>query len=665
MYQIQTGLVVVALPRALLRPILPLGLVYFSFRPSEIAEEKRIGVKMSDSIDQEILGLLLDEASEAMQEWEQSCLLLEKDPSQQNLDALFRVAHNVKGASRSVGLMDLGSFVHKAEDLINLLKNDPQLVNSERIGILLESQSLLNDWIENLRQDSSYRPDTAILEGKIMMAIAHIQSEGGGEKDLSEKVEESLDKLHEAPTQDQFPSVEEIQAQLAREAAEAQAKQEASEEKAPVAEAKPVASREDRATAAAARAEAKKREAASRADKTIRVSAAKLDELMQLIGELSIHQSIVTHSKQRGELETEVCGNAIYLSNKITKDLQNLTLSLRMQPVAGLFQRLERVGRDVAKAQDKDIEFHLEGTEVSLDKTVIERVTDPLIHVIRNAVDHGVEDNADRAAKGRANITIGAHQDAGGVVITVKDDGKGIDPEVIFSKAVAKGLISADASLSTREINGLILLPGFSTREVVTDISGRGVGMDVVKQAVDELGGTIEIESKVGAGTEFRITLPTNLSIIDALVVKIGRSNYAVPMKELVEIIDLTEHKIENSGKEGKMINLRDIIVPVENLVEYLPAVVGEDDFNRHMSDKDSNAGVPALVVQDGSHQLAFEVDFILGQQQVVVRPLSEQLASLPGYSGGTILGNGEPGMIINLSQMTKSYLKRTKRKGA
>lgn len=615
---------------------------------------------MSDSIDQEILGLLLDEASEAMQEWEQSCLLLEKDPSQSNLDALFRVAHNVKGASRSVGLMDLGSFVHKAEDLINLLKNDPSLVNSERIGVLLDSQSLLNDWIETLREDASFLPDTSNLEKSIMKAIDDIQAGGGTAPALDDEVEAVKDSLGETSVDDQsdrFPSVEEIQAQLAMEAEKDKA---AAEEAV-----QPVKDVPKAPAAKAKKASDKKKEAASRPDKTIRVSAAKLDELMQLIGELSIHQSIVTHSKQRGELETEVCGNAIYLSNKITKDLQNLTLSLRMQPVAGLFQRLERVGRDVAKAQDKDINFNLEGTEVSLDKTVIERVTDPLIHVIRNAVDHGVEDNDQRGDKGKASVTIAAHQDAGGVVITVKDDGKGIDPDVILNKAIQKGLISEDADLTKREINGLILLPGFSTREVVTDISGRGVGMDVVKQAVDELGGTIEIDSDLGKGTGFRITLPTNLSIIDALVVKIGRSNYAVPMKELVEIIDLTEHKLENSGSEGKMINLREVIVPVENLVEYLPAVIEEDDFNRNNVELEGNAGTPALVVQDGAHQLAFEVDFILGQQQIVVRPLSEQLASLPGYSGGTILGNGEPGMIVNLSQMTKSYLKRTKRKGA
>lgn len=615
---------------------------------------------MSDAIDQEILGLLLDEASEAMQEWEQSCLLLEKDASQQNLDALFRVAHNVKGASRSVGLMDLGGFVHKAEDLITLLKNDASLVNSERIGILLESQSLLNDWIETLREDSSYNPDTSDLESKILLAINQIQAEGGVSA-----------PSHEEPAAGALPDVTDVMADLAASAAQetapvAEAEPGPVKEEPPVQEAKPEPVAEVKAPAPKKKKKAAMaKETASRPDKTIRVSAAKLDELMQLIGELSIHQSIVSHSKQRGELNTEVSGNAIYLSNKITKDLQNLTLSLRMQPVAGLFQRLERVGRDVAKAQEKDINFDLEGTEVSLDKTVIERVTDPLIHVIRNAVDHGVEDTGDRGDKGKATVLIGAHQDAGGVIITVKDDGKGMDPAVIFQKAVSKGLVSEDAELPPHEIYQLVLLPGFSTKEVVTDISGRGVGMDVVKQAVDELGGTIDIDSNLGSGTTFRITLPTNLSIIDALVVKIGRSNYAVPMKELVEIIDLTEHTIEQSGKDGQMINLRDIIVPVENLVEYLPAVDGEDAFTGGDGADKGDAGTPALVVADGVHQLAFQVDNILGQQQIVVRPLSEQLAGLPGYAGGTILGNGEPGMIINLSQMTKSYLKRTKRKGA
>lgn len=606
---------------------------------------------MSDAIDQEILGLLLDEASEAMQEWEQSCLMLEKDASQDNLDALFRVAHNVKGASRSVGLMELGAFVHKAEDLITILKNDSSLVNSERIGVLLEAQSLLNNWIETLREDASFNPDTSDLEAKLLVVINEINtgSDAGqaAEAGLQDQVENAVAVVEAASSEEVASTVEEL---------------------APVVQMDPPEKTEEKVVVAVPEASKKKepkkkREAASKPDKTIRVSANKLDELMQLIGELSIHQSIVSHSKQRGELNSEVSGNAIYLSNKITKDLQSLTLSLRMQPVAGLFQRLERVGRDVAKAQTKDVFFELEGTEVSLDKTVIERVTDPLIHVIRNAVDHGIEDDGERSEKGKATVLIGAHQDAGGVVITVKDDGKGMDPQFILNKAVSKGLVSADADLTDGEIYQLVLLPGFSTKEVVTDISGRGVGMDVVKQAVDELGGTIDIHSELGKGTSFRITLPTNLSIIDALVVKVGRSNYAVPMKELVEIIDLTEHTIEHSGKDGKMINLRDIIVPVEHLVDYLPAVIGEDAFSGTGIEKD--AGTPALVVADGQHQLAFEVDNILGQQQIVVRPLSEQLAELPGYAGGTILGNGEPGMIINLSQMTKSYLKRMKRKGA
>ncbi|MFK8136966.1 MAG: chemotaxis protein CheA [Bdellovibrionales bacterium] len=615
---------------------------------------------MADAIDQEILELLFDEASEAMEEWEQKCLLLEKDPSAQNLDALFRVAHNVKGASRSVGLMDLGAFVHIAEDLINIIKNNPTLVSSEVVGVLLDSQSLLSNWIEELRSDSTFLPNTKELKAKILLSIGSLQSGPlGSESSEIDVATNSKTEVKEDIALNSS-SIESVPVDICKVQEAVTVNTNSPENKKDVSESAtktvPIEVKEKKKPI-------KKKEAASRPDKTIRVSANKLDELMQLIGELSIHQSIVSHSKQLGELGSDISSNAIYLSNKITKDLQSLTLSLRMQPVAGLFQRLERVGRDVAKTQEKTISFILEGTEVSLDKTVIERVTDPLIHVIRNAVDHGVELNQDRGEKGGASITIGAHQDASGVVITVEDDGKGIDPKDIYKKAVNKGLISEDLELSKSEILQLVLLPGFSTKEVVTDISGRGVGMDVVKQAVDELGGVIEISSDMGKGTSFRITLPTNLSIIDALVVKIGRSNYAVAMKELVEIIDLQEYVLENSGEKGHMINLREIIVPVESLLEYLPAV--NEEFFTESSSNDQGDGQPALVVKDGSHQIAFTVDDILGQQQIVVRPLSEQLAELPGYSGGTILGNGEPGMIINMNQMTKSYLKRTKRKGA
>ncbi len=591
---------------------------------------------MSNEIDLELLTCFIDETIDSLALWERCCFDLEsKGGSPETFNALFRAAHNIKGASRAVGLIDYGEFVHKIEDVIQSLQKGITAPDSSVITFLLQAQATLLDWAEHLRDDQSYIPETQHLVALSLKLL--------GKKELVLEPSHSEKQIASENTEN-ISSPEELDRLIA----EMQQQMTITEE--PLSSPAPVESETKSKTASA---DAK---LTSKSDETIRVAASKLDELIQSIGELSIHQAIVAEAQRTGTMNSKISANALALSQKISKELHNKALSLRMQPVQGLFQRLERVIRDVARAQTKNIQVNHIGTEVELDKTVIERITDPLIHVVRNAVDHGVETVEQRAASEKASpaiLTLTAQQDATDVCITISDDGRGIDPERVRNKAIEKGLISRDANLTKEELINLIFLPGFSTAEKVTDISGRGVGMDVVMKAIQALQGSIQVSSELGKGSSFTMRLPMSLSIVDALVVRVDEIKYAVAMHELTEIIDLSGMHIEPTGQDGQMLDLRGQIIPVARLGKFLTQ---QKTFKNIVN----KAGRPALLIKETRGTVAFEIDRIMGQQQIVVRPLGEKLAGLDEFSGCTILGDGEPGMILSLNNLARSYFNST-----
>lgn len=616
-------------------------------------------------IDKEILQCFLEEALDSLAQWERACLDLETNPSEEAYNVLFRAAHNLKGASRAVGLDAFGAFVHRVEDLITLVMKGTLHLNPSIVGVFLTCQVELVNWINLLKTTPEAVPELKLLQGKLE-AVTQLPLEE------IEIIKEGLKNPCSVPVPEQKEptSIEdELEAAFAQAQKEYQTAASAPAVAVAAPEAHPAApfaesrAPEQHAPVAAApkAADAKAAPPANaKTDETIRVAANKIDELLQLIGELSIHQAIVDQARRTRTLDSRISLNAIHLSNKIVKDLYGKTLSLRMQPVQALFQRLERTARDVARTQSKKIQVVLEGTEVELDKTVIERITDPLIHIIRNAVDHGIEAADDRKKTSKpevATVKLTATQEPSGVCLKVSEDGRGLNRDRIIKKALEKGLIQSAANLTPQQINNLIFLPNFSTAEKVTDISGRGVGMDVVSKAVQALQGTIDLSTEPGKGTTFSIMLPTSLSIIEALVIKINSLRYAIAMHELTEIIDLKEFTIETTGTKGRMFSLRGDIVPVQPLAEYLKVPTVKV---ANTATGSAERGRPALVVREGEDLIAFEVDDILGQQQVVVRPLSEQMASLDGFSGSMILGDGEPGMIVSLTELARTFLRST-----
>lgn len=598
-------------------------------------------------IDQDLFLCFVDEAKDTLERFERTCLDLEASPSTEKFDELFRAAHNLKGTAWSVGQQDFGAFVHRVEDLISLLIKDVNKLEGGVVELLLEAHASLANWVEGLRTDPHYKPD---IEDSISAISWFISAQETPTSSISRPGVNANEQA--ASAANATSEEEDLEALFWKVKAESEAKQSAGGDEVEVETIKNEAPKVPSPPASSP---------AIRAEETIRITASKLDQLIQLVGELSIHQAIIAESKKHNQLTARVAQHAIQLSEKITKDVYDKALALRMQPVRALFQRLERAARDVARGQKKLLVVNIEGSEVELDRNVIEQIGDPIIHMLRNAVDHGLESPEERMAvkkPAQGTIWLSAVQDASGVKLYIRDDGRGLNEQKIRKKAVEKGLIKESDVISQEDIWRLIFNPGFSTADQITDISGRGVGMDVVLKAITALRGKIDIESKLGQGSTFIISLPTSLSIMDALVVQVERVRYAVPMHELSEIVDLRNFVVETTGQGGKMISLRGSVVPVENLAGYLPVT----QIDSLAGAETRHSGSPALIVECDGRMVAFSIDQILLQQQVVKRPLSGKLAEVPGLSGCTILGDGEPGMIVSLTDIARWYSAENKK---
>jgi two-component system chemotaxis sensor kinase CheA len=389
---------------------------------------------------------------------------------------------------------------------------------------------------------------------------------------------------------------------------------------------------------------------------TIRIASEKLDALVGAISELSVCNLMLSHHVESGTLDSPTAAETVHQLAKVARELQDLALVVRLQQVGPLFQRLERAARDVARAQQKPLNVVRIGDHVELDKVILDHVGDPLMHVMRNAVDHGIESTAARVARGKpamATVTIEARQEPNGVTLVITDDGQGLNVARIREKAIEKGLIAAGVELPREEIFRLILKPNFSTAAAVTSTSGRGVGMDVLKQAIDEMGGTLDIDSNEGKGSQFSISLPAGLSLIEALVVKVNGGNYVVPASDVSEVLDMRERQvIPRSYCEG-VFEHHQQAVPLHGLGGLLPvALSGLAPAEQAEPKSHEVLPRPAIVTRRGRQLFAFEVEGLGSMQTVVVRELDGKLAEHRHFSGGVILGDGCPALVVNMQRI-------------
>ncbi|WP_300522108.1 chemotaxis protein CheA [Aminiphilus sp.] len=391
-------------------------------------------------------------------------------------------------------------------------------------------------------------------------------------------------------------------------------------------------------------ARAQATEAVKRTGRTVRVDIGRLDKLMNLVGELVIGRARIERLAMEAKLKA--FEEPLSQLGRISGEIQELVTKLRMVPVSFVFDRFPRLVRDLSKNMGKEVRLTIEGKETELDRTVIDEIGDPMVHLIRNCLDHGIERPEDRKRMGKSRegeVYIAAYQEGNGVIIEVRDDGKGIDPAKIRAKALEKGIISRDEaqSMTDEELIRLVLLPGFSTAEEVTDLSGRGVGMDAVKSKVESLGGQFQIESKVGEGTRVLIRLPLTLAIVLALLIRVGDETYAISLENVEETLLVNKDDIKYVHGTP-VTNVRGEILSLKDLAGILGTEVNREAIEEH----------PVVVVRSGRTRIGFIVDELVGQQEIVIKPLGKLLAKVRGMAGATILGDGNVALILDVASL-------------
>jgi two-component system, chemotaxis family, sensor kinase CheA len=374
----------------------------------------------------------------------------------------------------------------------------------------------------------------------------------------------------------------------------------------------------------------------------IRVQTAKLDYLMDMVGEMVITQSLIRHNPAFASVQNPKLASDLSQLTRITGEVQRTTMAMRMITVGQVFQRSSRLVRDLSRKAGKQVKLEILGEETEVDKTIAEELTDPLLHMVRNSCDHGVETPEERIAAGKsptARIKLAAYHQGGQIVIEIADDGRGLARDKILAKAVQKGLIEPNAHLSEQEIFNLIFEPGFSTAAQITDLSGRGVGMDVVRRNIQKLRGRIEIQSKVGQGTTFFLKPPLTLAIIEGLVVGVGPHRYIVPIYAVRELISPKPDTISTVHGRNEMAMVRDRVLPVMRLSTRFGVTPKSEDACQSL----------LVVTECQDQQFCLLVDEVLGKQEVVIKSLGETLKDIPGITGGAILGDGRVGLILDL----------------
>jgi len=544
----------------------------------------------------------------------------------ESLNALFRAAHSIKGGAAAFGHTQLAEFTHDLETILDRVRKREAALHKAMVDVILEAGDVMRAHVVAL--DTNTPPDAAAME-EIRMRLVDASGTEGEAITIAAApppaaLEDSDDDWLAADEDDDDEDFGFFTEEKNEEVKEAAA--------APVIEAKATP------------------EHAPVVDATsIRVSVSKVDSLVNLVGELVITDSMLREGARAFDYDVQGrFAEALAQLERNTRNLQEAILGIRMIPMSFVFSRLPRMARDVAARLGKDIELEIHGEETELDKRLIEQVTDPLLHLVRNAIDHGIESPAARTAKGkpaRGHVRVGARHQGGMVVITVADDGGGLDRARILQKASELAL-DADDSWSDADVWKLVFAPGFSTSAEVTDVSGRGVGMDVVRRNVEALGGAVEVDSVAGEGATFTIRLPLTLAIVDGMSVSVDGEVHIVPLANIEQSLRPADGQVSTVGGH-----------PVLDLGgAYLPIV----QLNETVSASDAaNDGLLVVLEADG-RRAALRIDDVLGQHQVVLKSLEDNYRRVPGFSGATILGDGRVSFILDASHIVN----RAHRKG-
>ncbi len=585
-----------------------------------------------DDFESELKSGFLEEAAQNLAEAERCYMDLEDRPQDSGLlEQIFRLMHNLKGGAQAVGFAALGESAHELESILLGVKNGTVSFGHELIGVLLKYNDQLAQHVQALKKDFGALLDAALLKRELRGQIAACGAKAS--------------ETPAAPAAEPCVSAEATPIEIEKEfQLLATLTQEFMETPSDVGVPGPGSAAAGPAAATHSQVQAGG-PAGGVTEESIRVNLGRLERLLNCVGELVILQSVIR--EQADTQKSLLLRKSVHQLSKVTKEVQDISMSLRMIPLKQTFQKMQRIIRDTSIALGKRVNLKIDGDQTEVDKTLLESLGDPLVHLVRNAVDHGIESADERRANGKpesGNMTLRAFHQSGSLVIEVSDDGSGMNPERLIAKAVEKGIISAGTRLSTEEACQLVFKPGFSTKSLVTDVSGRGVGLDVVKTNVERLQGSVSIETTMGKGTTFRIKLPLTLAIIDALVVRIADDRFVVPIAHVHESIRPSLKDIHPIAGIGEVFSLRGEQLPLMRLPELL---------GRHAPRSTASEGI-ALIVRAGVSPFAVWVDDILGQQQVVIKQLGSEHSGKKGFAGSTILGDGRPALILEMAELVE-----------
>jgi two-component system chemotaxis sensor kinase CheA len=581
-----------------------------SVEKSPVAETVEEELILNLENDTELLREFINESQEHLQNVELGVLTLEEHPTDEGtLNSIFRAFHTFKGGSGFLNLVPINRLAHELESLLDLARQHKLAITAPVINLILVGGDTLKQFVHEI---------DAQVNGSKSPAPINIPI-GGILKRIKRVLEEDASEEAEVPE----PVVEHV--------TDKQGVESGSEGKISTGEKSPEANSTSSAITAS----------------FVKVDTLKLDGLVDLVGEMVIAQSMVAQDTDLRQNTSQRLTRNLAQLGRITRELQRVAMSLRMMPIRSTFQKMTRLVRDLSVKAGKQVELHLSGEDTELDRTIVEEISDPLIHMVRNSVDHGIETAEKRMAQGKppyGSVWLRAYHKGGNIVIEIRDDGAGLNAAKILAKAVEKGMVPAGAQISEREIFNLIFAPGFSTADKITDISGRGVGMDVVRRNIENLRGRVDIESVMGKGTTFSIYLPLTLAIIDGLLVNVGTERFILPTLSVRESFRAAPGMISSVHERGEMVNVRGRLLPLLRLHQH---------FNIPTAITKAEDGV-IIVLEADDQSRCLLVDQLLGKQEVVIKNLGQVFRSNPSLAGAAILGDGRVGLILDVNTLVK-----------
>jgi two-component system chemotaxis sensor kinase CheA len=650
----------------------------------------------------------LEETSEQIAALERGLLQLESVPSDsEELNAVFRAAHSIKGAAGSLGFTNIAEFTHVLETLLGRIRSGSEGISGEHVSLLLQAVDILRELVRNVDSAEPMLASARSLMERIEKASESLGTtesaaihpspnhpESTSEPDKPSPVSgaprrrvrvtvcprpqffvSGLDPLllfrdlsrlgeFEGVVADlsKVPPLDQIEPEQCYVAFTSILRTSAADEEIrdvfAFVEDTCVVKIMDDASAPVERRAAKVSPAAVDASQatatgsTLRVATEKVDALIDLVGEIVIAHSMVRQLMQSSGLpQDSALLNAFSALEHNTQDLQARVMAIRMVPIAAVFARYPRIVRDLSASLGKNATLEIEGGDTELDKGVVERLSDPLTHLVRNSIDHGLETADERSAQAKpaqGTIKLSARHEAGGIIIEVSDDGHGLNTAKIRAKAEAQGLLRAGDSVTDEQIHSFIFEPGFSTAEIVSDVSGRGVGMDVVKRTIDSLNGSISIASRTGKGTTFRIKLPVTLAILDGLTLGVGDQRFIVPLLAVAESFRPTTKEYKRVVGQGEIVLVRGNALPLIRLHECFEISKAENDPMRGL----------VVVVESDNGRVGLLVDTLLGQSQVVLKSLEAHYQRIEGVLGATILGDGRVSLILDVPGLVRANMR-------